>query len=90
MENLKGRGNPLIEKGSLVKFSMRSGGGAEERAAGDVAHRGQQLTDTTRCVGCGRALPVLGVGWAPSTNRGNRMFLHPCFSLKREEGHLAL
>ena len=53
-------------EGSPGKFSMRSGGGAEEGAAGDAAQRGQQLTDTTRCVGCGRALPVLGVGGHPA------------------------
>ena len=76
-------------EGSPGKFSMRSGGGAEEGAAGDAAQRGQQLTDTTRCVGCGRALPVLGVGGHPA-HWGNKMFLFPCFSLKREEGHPAL
>ena len=69
--------------------NLRSDGGAEEGAAGDAAHRGQQLFDTTQCVGCGRALPVLGVGGHPA-HWGNKMFLFPCFSLKREEGHPAL
>jgi len=53
-------------EGSPGKLSMRSGGGVEDGAAGDAAHRGQQLFDTAHSVGCGRLLPVLVVGGHPA------------------------
>ena len=58
MENLQDKPRFLIVVRASQKFSRRLGCGV---------HRGQQLFGTTLSVGCGRALPVLWGGWAPST-----------------------
>ena len=51
---------------------MRSGGGAEEGAAGDAAQRGQQLTDTTRCVGVWQGVAGAGGGLGTQHESGEQ------------------